>query len=225
LTVPIAHAYKWFEDQYMINPLRRSGRTPNGMPPGFDSLLLAVGRPLQMAAWLVLPAVLILAVGCGGGSSKKAKDTTTVAEADTSQEEEKEAPAPAPPPKKKFKIVEKAAEPEPSSASTSDFSKWEKPDLEAALTRKDILFTPAVVLYAARGPNDPKRADELDALVRKVARMKDDPSIPLAIPAGAYAAADTESPEAPAKANPAATAPAKKGRPAMRFGGRGGGGK
>jgi hypothetical protein len=175
-----------------------------------------------MTACLALPAVLILAVGCGGSSSKKAKDSTTVAEADTSQEEEKEAPAPASPPKKKFKIVEKAAEPEPPGASTSDVSKWEKPDLEAALTRKDILFTPAVVLYSARGPNDPKRAEELDALVRKVARMQDDPSIQLAIPPGAFASADAESAEAPSKANPAATTPATKGGPGLRFGKLGG---
>jgi hypothetical protein len=204
LTIPIGNAYKWFENKQMMNPFRR------------HSPLVAIRRPLQTAGWLALPAVLILAIGCGGGSSKKAKDSTTVAEADTSQEEEKEAPAP--PLKKKANVVAKAAEPEVVVASTSDVTKWEKPDLESALTRKDVLFAPAVVMYAARGPNDPKRGEELDALVRKVARMKDDPSILLAIPAGAFAAADTESAEAPAKANAAAPAPAQKGMPTTRFG-------
>jgi hypothetical protein len=221
LTVPISHAYKWIEDKQMTNPIRRPRGTLIGLPSGFGSAWLAVRRPLQMAAWLALPAVLFLAVGCGGGSSKKAKDSTAVAQADSSQEEEKEAPALAPP-AKKAKVVAKPAEPELPGASTSDLSKWEKRDLEAAFARKDILFVPAVVLYAARGPNDPKRAEELDSLVHKVARMKDDTAIPLAIPAGAFAAADTEAAETPAKANPAATTPAKKGLP-MRFGRFGGG--
>jgi hypothetical protein len=206
----------------MTNPLRPPRGTPIGMPAGFGSSWLAVRRPLQMAAWLALPAVLFLAVGCGGGSSKKAKESTTVAAADSSQEEEKEAPAPAPPPAKKAKVVAKPAEPELPGASTSDISKWEKPDLEAAFARKDSLFVPAVVLYAARGPNDPKRAEELDSLVHKVARMKDDIAVPLAFPAGAFAAVDTEAAETPAKANPAATTPARKGAPTMRFGKLGG---
>ena len=81
-------------------------------------------------------------------------------------------------------------------------------DLDAALARKDLFFAPAVVLYGARSPNDAKRAGELDALLRRVARMKDDPTIPLPFPPGAFAAA--ANPAAGSSVQPSGVAPAAK---------------
>jgi len=166
---------------------------------------------LRLAAWFVLPALLLPAVGlrqrlpqesegigrrcrcragCGrreaGGSGRTGR-----------QKEAKGAEKPA------------AAQPaaKPPAASTNDISKWEVADLDAALARKDLLFVPAVVLYGVRNPGDAKRANELDSLVRQVARMKDDPTIPLAFPPNAFSAADKSaagSSVKPGRANAAA---------------------
>jgi len=135
---------------------------------------------------------LLLTVGCGGGSGKKQNASTTVGDSEQAPEEEKAAPAPAeeaPVAKKKVKIAIKPATPEPPAPSKKDVSKWDMADLNAALARRDPLFAPAVVMFSARNPDDSKRTEDLDALVRQVAKLKDDPPpIPLALPSGALAA-------------------------------------
>jgi len=182
-------------------------------------------------AWLTLPAILFLAAGCGGGD-KKPKQSTTVAQTEQGQDEEKDA-APPPPVKKKQKAVEKPAEPEPPAASTTDVKKWNVDDLNAALLRKDVQFVLGAVFYGLNKPNDAKRAEDLDSLVKKVGRWKDDPVPEVPIPAGALAEADSEpldSAATPATAAdaPAAAASKRPGSP-LRMGGlrpgRGEGGK
>jgi hypothetical protein len=192
------------------------------------SPLSAARRTLWIAAWLSLPAIALLATGCGGGSDKKPKQSTATAQND-SQDEEKDAPAAAPPPRKKQKAVAaKPAEPEAPAASTTDVTKWKGDDLNAALLRKDVGFIGAVVYYSAAKPNDAKRAEELDSLAKKVARLKDDPVPEVPIPAGAFAAADPDPLDDTAKpGTTAAAAPAGKG-PGGRMGGpfrMGGGGR
>ena len=208
MTLPFAHAYKGFEDNFMMDAFRRprGGRTTPWRRPGFSSV--RSNRPVRLAAWLALPALVILAVGCGGGSSKKAKGSTAVAESEQAQEEA--APADAlPSVVKKKKAAAKPAEPTPPAPSTKDISKWQSADLDAALARKDVQFVPAVVLYGVRKPDDAKRADELDSLLRRVGRMKDDsPTIPLPLPAGAFADADNQTAAGQAGSAPAGTAPA-----------------
>ena len=129
---------------------------------------------------------------------------------------------PAPPPKRKQKAVAvKAAEPEAPAPSTTDVRKWTGGDLNAALLRKDVMFVAGVLFYSATKPNDPKRAEELDALVKKVARLKDDPVPEVPLPAGALAAVDADPlDDAPAKpgTTAAAATPAAKG-PGGRMGG------
>ena len=75
------------------------------------------------------------------------------------------------------------------------------------------MFGPAVVFYSVAARNDAKRAEELDQLALKVGRMKDDSTIPLPFPPGAFAAADKQS--ATTTAQPGAAAakeePAAKG--------------
>jgi hypothetical protein len=183
-------------------------------------------------AWLALPAILFLTTGCGGGTDKKPKQSTSVAQTEQGQDEEKDA-APPPPVKKKAKAVEKPAEPAPLAASKADVKKWNLDDLNAALLRKDVQFVFGVMFYGMSKPNDAKRAEELDALVKKVARLKDDPVAEVPIPPGAFVDVDTDEPlDAAAKtgttaAAPAATGPRPTGMP-FRGGlrrGRGDGGK
>jgi hypothetical protein len=195
----------------MTDAFRRQRGTAAAPSKRPGSSLLRTHCGLRLAAWFVLPALLLPAVGCGSGSAKKAKESAVVADAEPAAEEEKPAEVVAPVAKKKRKGAEKpaAAQPaaKPPAASTNDISKWEVADLDAALARKDLLFVPAVVLYGVRNPGDAKRANELDSLVRQVARMKDDPTIPLAFPPNAFSAADKSaagSSVKPGRANAAA---------------------
>jgi hypothetical protein len=214
----------------MLNAFRRDcGPTAGPAADPTDSLprrhRFFSSRGGRLATWLVLPTLLMPLAGCGSGSSKKAGDSTAVAQTDQAQEEEKEAPAPAAPaPKKKQRAALIPAEPDLAAASSNDITKWKSADLDSAILRKDPLFVLAAVVYSANGPNDAKRAGELDALVRKVARLKDDATIPLALPSGVFASADVEAPAAPAKAagTPAAApgSPRPKKGGAFRFGGK-----
>lgn len=203
----------------MRKAFRRHPGSTIGVSRRTAAFPLVAGQGLCLAIWIVLPALSLFAVGCG---DKKAKESTAVAEAETSQEEEKEAPAQAqaPAPKKRHKAVEKPIEPAPPAASTRDLNKWGAPDLTAALLRRDTLFVPAAVLFGMRGQNDPKRAADLDVLVHKVAAMKDDAVVPLALPAGAFAAVDDAQAVSPAKPGGApGAAPAMPGnRRGFRFG-------
>jgi hypothetical protein len=215
LTLPFGHAYKGFEDKLMTDAfLRHRGQTAEtSSRPDFSAGPTV--RALRLGGWLILPAMLLLAVGCGGGSSKK-----QVADSGQAQEENKDAPAEeeaAPVVKKKVRIQVPAAPAvaEQPAPSKKDPTKWDMTDLNAALARKDLLFVPAVVMYSARNPTDEKRAAELDALVQRVAKLKDDPPpIPLAIPSSAVAAVGSPAPAAaaavPAPAQPATEAPGTK---------------
>jgi len=199
----------------------------SAIAPKTASPLFATRQRLWVAAWLSLPAIALLAAGCGGGSDKKPKQSTAQAQND-SQDEEKDAPAP--PPKKKQKAVAvKVADPEAPAPSTTDVRRWKSEDLNAALIRKDVMFVAGVLFYSASKPNDAKRAEELDTLVKKVARLKDDPVPEVPIPAGALAAVDPDplddTPAKPGTTAAAATPPAKA--PGGRLGGpfrMGGGG-
>jgi hypothetical protein len=211
----------------MMHAIRhRSGQSATARQT--PTSLTAARRTLWIAAWLSLPAIALLATGCGGGSDKKPKQSTAVAQND-SQDDEKDAPAPAPPPKKKQKAVAvKPAEPEVPAASTTDVRKWKGDDLNAALLRKDVMFVAGVLVYSAAKPNDAKRAEELNSLVQKVARLKDDPVPEVPIPAGAFAAVDPD-PLDETAANPGTTAgaatsaakgPGRMGGPFRMGGGR-----
>jgi len=172
-----------------------------------DSASARTLRRLRLAGWLVVPALLLLAAGCGGGSDKKQKAAAAVADSEPAQEEEKTAPAAeeaaAPVVKRKVKkVAEKPVTPEPPGPSTKDFTKWEVADLNGALARKDLRFVLAVVMFSARNPDDAKRAEELESLLSRVAKWKDDPApIPLALPPGAFGAAGSP-PHAAAAAAP-----------------------
>ncbi|HUE17670.1 MAG TPA: hypothetical protein VMR25_26180 [Planctomycetaceae bacterium] len=194
----------------------RDGVASTSLRPG--SSLVRTKHTLRAAAWLVLAALLIPAVGCGGGSSKKAKESTTVADAEPAQDEEKVAPELAQFVKKRPKLPEKAAAPQPPAASTKDITKWAMADLDSALARKDLMFVPAVFLFSARGTEDAKRAEDLDALARRVGRMKDDAPIPLPFPPGAFAAADKAGkPAAASPGQPSAAAVAEPPAKGMQF--------
>jgi hypothetical protein len=209
LTLSFGHAYKGFEDKLMSDAfLPHRDKTADRIPRP-DSSSDRTSRALRLAGWFVLPALLLLAAGCGGGSSKK-----QIADSGQAQEEEKAAPvaeeeaAPVVRKRGKLKVAEKPATPEPPVRSNKDVAKWDMADLNAALVRRDLLFLPAVVLFSARNPDDSKRAEDLDALLRRVAKLKDDPTIPLAMPSSAVAASG--SPSAAAPAQPAVAAPATK---------------
>lgn len=215
----------------MINARRRQTGLAAVSARKFVSSLTG-RRTMELTAWLVLPAILLVAAGCSGGSEKKPNQSTTVAQSDQGSDEEKDV---APPPVKrklKQKAAQKPAEPEAPAASSNDVRKWKADDLSAALLRKDIQFLPAVMFYGMSKPNDAKRAQELDALLKKVGRLKDDPVPEVPLPAGVLAEVDTESLDTPAKPG-AAAAPAattdQKGGFRFRMGGRrfgpGGGGK
>jgi hypothetical protein len=188
----------------MTDAFRRPRGTTAAPSKRPGSSLLRPHCGLRLAAWFVLPALLLPAVGC----AKKPKESAVVADAEPAAEEEKPAEVVAPVAKKKKKGAEKPAAAQPPAASTNDISKWEVADLDAALARKDLLFVPAVVLYGVRNPGDAKRANALDALVRQVARMKDDPTIPLALPPNAFGGAN-KSP-AGSSATPSVAKPAAK---------------
>ncbi len=205
----------------MIHSFRRRGEAIGIRQRSGLLLSIRMRRVLFLAAWLFVPGLLTLAVGCG--SAKKAKESTAGAE-QTAQDEEKEAPAEAAPPvaKKKQRFVmippAKAVTP-PPAPSTNDITKWKAADLDAAFARKDWMFGPAVVFYSVAARNDAKRAEELDQLALKIGRMKDDSKIPLPFPPGAFAAAEKQS--ATTTAQPGA-ASAKEGPAAkgvrFRFG-------
>ncbi len=215
LTLSFGHAYKGFGDKLMMIVSRRDrdGVAGTLLRPG--SSWIRTKHTLRAAAWLAFAALLIPAVGCGGGSSKKGTESTTVADAEPAQEEEKVAPELAQFVKKKHKLPEKAAAPQPPAPSSKDITKWAMADLDSALARKDPKFVQAVFLFSARGAEDAKRAEDLDALARRVGRMKDDATIPLPFPPGAFAAADKADKSAaasPGQPSAAAVAepPAKK---------------
>ncbi len=87
--------------------------------------------------------------------------------------------------------------------------------------RKDLLFIPAVIAYSAGGAEDAKRAAELDDLVHKVGRMKDDPTIPLPLVGITNAAAAQSTGGSTAQPTPA-VAPAVPAKPfRFRMGGIG----
>jgi hypothetical protein len=195
----------------------RDGVANASLRPG--SSLVSTNHTLYAAAWLVLATLLIPAAGCGGSSSQKAKESGTVADAEPAQEEEKVAPELAQFVKKKPKLPAKPAAPQPPAApSTKDITKWAMADLDSALARKDLMFVPAVVLFSAGGAEDAKRAEDLDALARRVGRMKDDATIPLPFPAGVFAAADKADKSAAASpAQPSAAAVAEPPAKGMQF--------
>jgi hypothetical protein len=211
LTLSFGHAYKGFGDKLMMIVSRRDGDRTAGTLSGPGSSLVRTKHTFRVAAWLVLAALLMPAIGCGGGSSKKAKESTTVADAEPAQEEEQVAPEPQHFVKKKPMAIGKAAAPQPPAPSTKDISKWTMADLDSALARKDLMFVPAVFLFSARGVEDAKRAEDLDALARRVGRMKDDAPVPLPFPPGAFAAADKPAATSPGQPSAAAAAvtPAK----------------
>ncbi len=208
----------------MVHSFRRGGEAIGIRQRSGLLLSIRTRRVLFLAAWLFVPGLLTLAVGCGGGSAKKAKESTAAAETQPAQEEEKDAPAEAPPPaankKQRFVMIPPAkVKAPPPAPSTTDITKWKAADLDAAFARKDWMFGPAVVFYSVAARNDAKRAEELDQLALKVGRMKDDSTIPLPFPPGAFAAADKQS--ATTTAQPGAAAakaePAAKGA-RFRFG-------
>jgi hypothetical protein len=208
-------------------PRRRRERSAGPIENPLSALILTKPkRGFHVAAWFACLAILLPLAGCG--SAKKSKDAA-VAQAEPAQEEAKEegaaAEAPPPPAKKasKFKFIkapEKAADSPPPAASTKDFMKWNTADLDAAIARKDLLFIPAVIAYSAGGAEDATRAAELDDLVHKVGRMKDDPTIPLPLPAGPHAAATQQAGAPTTEPSPAATpaAPTKPFRFRMGIG-------
>ena len=65
--------------------------------------------------------------------------------------------------------------------------------------------------------DDAKRAEDLDSLVKKVARLTDDPVPEVPIPAGAFAEADTDEPLDTA-AKPGTTAAASAAAASKRSG-------
>jgi hypothetical protein len=199
LTVSFGHAYKWFEDNFMNETFLQRLGLPHG------------GTPATLFA---IAAMAVLAAGCGGSSK-----TPTAASGGgdsgqaQAQEEEKAAPAgdaaaPAPVAKRRNKLIalktaDTAAVP-PPPPSNKDFSKWEMADLDAALARRDLMFVPGAVMFSVRDLNDAKRAQELAELAQRVAKLKDDPTIPLAMPS----AASPVGAKAPQAGAPAAAAPA-----------------
>ena len=204
-----------------------SGQSASGRQTA--SPVSAARRTVWGAAWLAVPALALFTAGCGGGTDKKPKQSTTVAQ-NESQDDEKDAPAPAPAPKKKQKqklFDTKPAEAEAPPPSTTDVRKWKGDDLNAALLRKDVMFVAGVLFYSATKPNDAKRAEELDSLVKKVARLKDDPVPEVPIPAGAFAALDVDPTEDGAAKPGTAAAATPAARPGGRMGGpfRMGGGR
>jgi hypothetical protein len=209
----------------MVHVIRQS----NGQPATAlqtASAVFAARQSFWVAGCFALGAFALLAAGCGGGD-KKPKQSTTVAQNDSPDEGEKDA-APAPPPKKKQKAAAvKAEEPEIPAASTKDVTKWDGNELKAALLRKDVMFVTGVAFFGAMRPNDVKRAEELDTLTKKVAALKDDPAPEIPIPAGAFAEADPDPLDTPAKpgTTAGATSPAAAGGKGARTGGpfRGGG--
>ena len=88
-----------------------------------------------------------------------------------------------------------------------------RPILMRPLPVKTSVFIPAVVVYSVANREDAKRAEELEELAQKVARMKDDSAIPVPFPPGAFTAAEKQS--AATLAQPGAAAakeePAAKG--------------
>jgi len=131
--------------------------------------------------WL-FSLLVLLASGCGG--SRSGPEET----ADKDEEEAEEKPAAAPPPKvapaKQLAAAKAAAEEVPAPKSKNP-TQWDYADLKGALARKDQQFPAGVFLYGAQRPGDPKRAEDLDALLRQVGKMKDDPVVGVPLPAGA----------------------------------------
>jgi hypothetical protein len=206
----------------MIHSFRRRGEAIGIRQQSGLLLSIRTRRVLFLAAWIFVPGLLTLAVGCG--SAKKAKESTAGAETQPAQEEEKEAAAEAPAPaakkKQRFALIPPAKVVAPPPApSTNDITKWKAADLDAAFAQKNVMFGPAVVFYSVAARDDAKRAEELDQFAQKVGRMKDDSTIPLPFPPGAFAAAEKQS--ATATAQPGAAAakedPAAKGA-RFRFG-------
>jgi len=210
LTVAFRHAYNQMRGKLMQHPFFKFGESTFDHQavancerggPSFRDLRSAV----RLAGWLTLPAALLLAVGCGGGSDKKQK-AVAVAES-SGDDDDKEAPSQeaAPAPKKKAKVVVQAEEPEPAPPAVHDINKWDLAQLNAALNRRDPQFAMAAILFSARDAADAKRAADLDSLLQKVAKIKDDASIPLALPPGAFTGGDKSpvaAPGAPGQAQP-----------------------
>jgi hypothetical protein len=202
----------------MIHSFRGRGEAIDVRQTSGLLLSIRARRLLILTAWLSVSGLLTLAGGCGGGSAKKAKESTAVAEAQPAQEEEKDAAAEAPPPaakkkKQAFVMIPPAKVEAPAAPSTDDITKWKAADLDAAFARKDFRFAPAVVFYSVANRDDAKRAEELEQLAQKVARMKDDSAIPVPFPPGAFTASEKQS--AATLAQPGAAAakeePAAKG--------------
>jgi hypothetical protein len=205
---------------------------------GVILMLRAIRKPsgstIQIVSWLALPAILSLAPGCSGSADKKPKASTAVAQSAPAQDAEETDAAPAQPPKKQPKkaVEKKPAEPELPAPSTADVTKWKADDLNAALVRKDVKFIMGAMFFGMKQMNSAKSAADLDGLLQKVAKLKDDPAPEVPIPAGLLAEADTDEPAdaaakhgAPAAAAAAAT-PKRGGSPfrmgGMRRGGDGG---
>lgn len=134
--------------------------------------------------WLFSLLVLV-ASGCGGSSS----GPDQAADKDDEEEaEEKPAAAPAPKvaPAKQLAAAKAAPEESPAPKSKNP-AQWDYADLKGALARKDLRFPMGVVLYGAQRPSDSKRAEDLDALLRQVGKMKDDAVVGVPLPPGALA--------------------------------------
>jgi|SRR5579862_5560709 len=132
--------------------------------------------------WLFSLLVLV-ASGCGGSSSGPDQ-------AADKDDEEEEKPAAAPPPKvalAKQIAAAKAAPEEAPAPKSKNPAQWDYADLKGALARKDQQFPMGVVLFGAQRPGDSKRAEDLDALLRQVGKMKDDAVVGVPLPPGALA--------------------------------------
>lgn len=151
------------------------------------------------------------------GCAEEAEKKVSPREAEMAEAAKKKAePAPAPAESdKKNKIVEQAAAPPAGRPRPKDLSKWELADLKASLTKKELPFAMAAVLYSAQKAGDAKRAADLDDLLRQAGKMADDPTISLPLVAAGSAPVKPSTTPGARPFAPAA-APAMNG-PKFRF--------
>jgi len=195
-----------------------SDAAPDGTIPKFSADDTAFPRndwksSPRLSGVSFLGAILLcISAGCGGGSTSGPQPPATTSASEVKSEEDAnpaEAKAADLAKGKKWKIGkpdEKASPPAPPLKN--DISKWAIADIDAALARNNLMFVPGLMVYSARRPDDSKRAAELEGLLRRVAKMKDDPnpSLALALPPGAF----------PAEGSGAAAPAAKAADPMMQ---------
>jgi hypothetical protein len=139
-------------------------------------------RPTGLGGLLFLSAgLMLLAAGCSKASKPRSSEAAPAA---AKAEEKAEAPAEEPPLKlaQPKKAPAKPAAPPPVEIVQKDPTKWDTADLQTGLTTHDPRFVPAVLIFSMQNMNGAKQAEELRGLAEKAGQMKDDLTVPLALP-------------------------------------------